>query len=224
MSKRAADFIVQEIQQHPNSSLGLATGSTPLGLYKELINSYIQGKADFSKVSTYNLDEYYPIQKVNPQSYDHFMNENLFRHINVEPSRIHIPNGEHSSAEGACLAYDEELRRNGPLTLQLLGIGLNGHIGFNEPGDCFAGSTWAVDLSLSTIEANSRFFEDSSQVPKRALTMGIKDIMQANKILLVVSGAQKADILQKSLYGPITHACTGFRVATSSKCYCYNRQ
>ena len=203
MSRIAANIIAAQITLKPDSVLGLATGSTPIGAYKELIKKYNEGNLDFFEVRSVNLDEYKGLTKDNDQSYDYFMKENLFNHVNIKAENCHIPNGIAEDDEAECRRYDEILEKN-PRDLQLLGLGLNGHIGFNEPNDHFAKGTHLIQLTESTIEANSRFFESYEATPKAAFTMGIKSIMQAGKILLCVSGKSKAQILRDLIHGPIT--------------------
>lgn len=188
----------------PDCVLGLATGSTPIGTYKQLIDWYNKGDLDFSEVKTVNLDEYKGLSRDNDQSYYYFMYNNLFKHINIKLENTNVPNGTEPDSEKECSRYDDVINSLGGADLQLLGLGHNGHIGFNEPDDTFAKTTHCVDLQESTIEANKRFFADINDVPRQAYTMGIKTIMQAKKILLVVSGEDKAEILREVLTGPIT--------------------
>lgn len=206
MSLKAARIIAAQILLKPNCVLGLATGSSPVGVYQQLIERYKNGELDFSNVTSVNLDEYRGLAPDNPQSYRYFMNTNLFDHININKSRTFIPNGLETDSEKACCEYNEIIERTGGVDLQLLGLGNNGHIGFNEPADCFVCKTHCVDLTQSTIDANKRFFECEKDVPRQAYTMGIKNILQAKKILLIVSGKSKADALNKALYGPVTPA------------------
>ena len=198
MSKEGAKIIAAQIASKPDSVLGLATGSTPIGLYKCLVDD----KIDFSKVSTYNLDEYYPLSKSNDQSYQYFMDHNLFDHINVKS--MDIPNGEASDAVAECKRYDAAIEAAGGIDLQLLGLGPNGHIGFNEPDEELSVGTHMVELTQSTIDANSRFFESKDDVPRHALTLGMGGIMKAKKILVVASGKNKADIVKKMFSGVVT--------------------
>ena len=184
--------------------LGLATGSSPLGTYKQLIEWYEKGDIDFSKVTSVNLDEYVGLDGSNEQSYRYFMNKNFFEHINININNTFVPNGCAVDLAGEGKRYDEHIAELGGIDLQLLGIGLDGHIGFNEPDKYFVKSTHVVDLHESTIKANSRFFANIDDVPKRAITMGMVSIMQAKKILLIASGKEKRDILEKAFYGPIT--------------------
>ena len=204
MSRKAANIISAQIIMKPNCVLGLATGSSPVGTYKQLIEWYKKGDLDFSQVTSVNLDEYNGLSPENDQSYRYFMNTNLFDHVNIDKTRTFVPNGLEADSDKACSEYNEIIRKQGGVDLQLLGLGHNGHIGFNEPGAAFEKETHCVDLTESTIEANKRFFESEDDVPRQAYTMGIKNIMQAKKILVVVSGEDKAAILKEVLYGPIT--------------------
>ena len=204
LSRQAANIISAQVILKPNSVLGLATGSSPLGTYKQLIEWYEKGDIDFSNVTSVNLDEYVGLDVSNDQSYRYFMNKNFFEHINIDINNTFVPNGcaVDLTAEGKW--YDEHIRDLGGIDLQLLGIGLDGHIGFNEPDKHFVKSTHVVELHESTIKANSRFFANEDEVPKRAITMGMVSIMQAKKILLIASGKAKRDVLEKAFYGPIT--------------------
>ena len=204
MSRKAANIIFAQVILYPNSVLGLATGSTPLGVYKQLIEWYNNGDLDFSKVYSVNLDEYYGLSPEHNQSYHYYMKENFFKHINILPGNTHIPNGLASNIDLECSRYDKLISDFGGIDLQLLGIGHNGHIGFNEPNEGFDKTTHKVELNQKTIDANSRFFNSIEEVPKYAITMGIKAIMQAKKILLIVNGASKAEILYTALFGTIT--------------------
>lgn len=204
LSRQAANIISAQVILKPDSVLGLATGSSPLGTYKQLIEWYEKGDIDFSKVTSVNLDEYVGLDGTNDQSYRYFMNKNFFEHINIDISNTFVPNGCAVDLAGEGKHYDEHIAELGGIDLQLLGIGLDGHIGFNEPDKNFVKSTHVVDLHESTIKANSRFFANEEEVPKRAITMGMVSIMQAKKILLIASGKEKRDILEKAFYGPIT--------------------
>ena len=204
LSRTAATIIAGVILSKPDCILGLATGSSPVGTYDQLAAMYEEGILDFSHVKSVNLDEYVGLDGSNDQSYRYFMNTNLFDHVNINKTRTFIPNGLEPDSQKACNDYNQIIQEEGPIDLQLLGLGHNGHIGFNEPGEAFEKETHCVDLTESTIEANKRFFESEDDVPRQAYTMGIKNIMQAKKILVVVSGADKADILKEVLYGPIT--------------------
>ena len=204
LSRQAANIISAQVILKPDSVLGLATGSSPLGTYKQLIEWYEKGDIDFSKVTSVNLDEYVGLDGSNDQSYRYFMNKNFFEHINIDINNTFVPNGCAIDLAGECKRYDEHIAELGGIDLQLLGIGLDGHIGFNEPDKYFVKSTHVVDLHESTIKANSRFFASEDEVPKKAITMGMVSIMQAKKILLIASGKEKRDILEKAFYGPIT--------------------
>ena len=204
MSRKAANIISAQVILYPNSVLGLATGSTPLGIYKQLIEWYNKGDLDFSNVHSVNLDEYYGLSPAHNQSYNYYMRENFFKHINMPLNNTHIPNGLASDIDLECSRYDKLISDFGGIDLQLLGIGHNGHIGFNEPDEEFDKTTHKVKLNQNTIDANSRFFNNIEEMPKYAITIGIKAIMQAKKILLVVNGASKADILYTALFGTIT--------------------
>ncbi len=204
MSRKAANIISAQVIMKPSCVLGLATGSTPIGTYQQLSDWYNKGDLDFSEVKSANLDEYKGLSKENGQSYYYFMYHNFFKHINIKLENTNIPNGMEPDAEKECSRYEEVIASLGGVDLQLLGLGHNGHIGFNEPSEEFIKFTHCVDLTASTIEANKRFFEKEEDVPRQAYTMGIRTIMQSKKILLIVSGQDKADILYQSLYGPIT--------------------
>lgn len=204
MSRRAANIIGAQMILKPNSVLGLATGSSPIGTYRELIKKNEAGDIDFSDITTVNLDEYRGLPRDNDQSYYYFMNDNLFNHVNIDKTRTHVPNGMVEDANEECGNYEALIQELGGVDLQLLGLGHNGHIGFNEPSDEFDKVTHCVDLQESTIEANKRFFASIDDVPRQAYTMGIGTIMAAKKILVVVSGADKAEIVKKAFTGPVT--------------------
>ena len=204
LSKRGAEFFVSQVMLKPDSILGLATGSTPVGLYQNLIKWNIAGRIDFSEVTSFNLDEYYPIAPVNNQSYRYFMNENLFDHINIDKSRTYVPNGLAADPDSECEKYEELIDEKGGIDLQLLGIGRNGHIGFNEPDGELNAKTHITELTESTIEANSRFFDDISKVPKKALTMGMGTILKSKKILMLISGKEKHEVLSQLLSDDVT--------------------
>lgn len=204
MSRKAANLISAQIIMNPNCVLGLATGSSPVGTYRQLVEWYEKGDLDFSEVITVNLDEYKGLTRDNSQSYYYFMNENLFSKVNINKNKTFLPDGTEPDSNVACHNYNEILRAVGEPDLQLLGLGHNGHIGFNEPGDVFSTETHCIDLSEQTIKANARFFETEAEVPRQAYTMGIKTIMSAHKILIIVSGADKADIVKTAFLGPIT--------------------
>ena len=196
MSRVGADYIIKQLNKKPDSVLGLATGSTPMGMYKCLIEAYKKG-LDFSKAVTFNLDEYYGLSSEHPQSYRYFMDVNLFNHVNINKANIHIPSGLSKNIESECVKYDEEIAKAGGIDLQVLGIGRNGHIGFNEPGDSLMVMTHITDLTSDTIAANSRFFNSADEVPKKAVTMGLGTIMKAKKIILLASGKDKAQAIAK---------------------------
>lgn len=204
MSRKAANIISAQVIMKTNCVLGLATGSTPIGTYDQLVEWYNKGDLDFSEVTTVNLDEYKGLPRTNDQSYYYFMHQHLFDRVNIDPERTNVPNGMEPDAEKECGRYEELIRSLGGVDLQLLGLGHNGHIGFNEPGEAFEKETHCVDLTESTIEANKRFFASADDVPKQAYTMGIKTIMQAKKILIVVNGENKADIVERAFFGPVT--------------------
>ena len=208
MSKKAANIIASQVVLKPDCVLGLATGSTPIGAYKNLVEKYEQGDLDFSQVTTVNLDEYKGLPRENDQSYYYFMHVNLFDHVNVKPENTHLPDGTKEDANEECARYEELIRSLGGQDLQLLGLGHNGHIGFNEPGTPFTEETHIVELTEKTRSDNARFFDnDINQVPTHAITMGIATIMKAKKILLVASGANKADAVAAMVNGPVDPAC-----------------
>ena len=204
MSRRAAGIVSAQIIMKPDCVLGLATGSTPIGLYKQLIEWYRNGDLDFSAVRTVNLDEYKGISRENDQSYYYFMHQNLFDHVNIPAENTHLPDGMEPDSEKECGRYEELIRSMGSVDLQLLGIGHNGHIGFNEPADAFDKLVHCVNLTQSTIEANKRFFASAKEVPRQAYTMGIQTIMRSKKILIIANGEGKADIVRDAFFGPIT--------------------
>lgn len=203
MSRKAANIISAQVIMKPDCVLGLATGSTPIGTYEQLIRWYQKGDLDFSEVTTVNLDEYRGLPPTNEQSYWYFMHKHFFDHVNISPERIHLPNGMNDNVAEECARYDAVIESMGGVDLQLLGLGLDGHIGFNEPGTAFELGTHCVDLNPSTIEANKRFFASEADVPRQAYTMGIKTIMHAKKVLMIVNGAQKAEIVRDSFFGPV---------------------
>ena len=204
LSRKAANLISAQVLSKPDSVLGLATGSTPIGTYKQLIEWYEKGDLDFSEVKSINLDEYVGLTGDHDQSYRYFMNTNLFNHVNIDKSKTNVPSGVAEDLEAECARYDALIESMGGIDLQLLGIGHNGHIGFNEPADSFVVPTHVVELGETTINANARFFSSADEVPKKAVTMGIKAIMQAKKVLLIANGKDKKDIVEKALYGPVT--------------------
>lgn len=204
LSRKAANIISAQVILKPDCVLGLATGSSPVGTYKQLVEWYNKGDIDFSEVTTVNLDEYVGLCESDEQSYRRFMQENLFDHVNIKRENTFVPDGLADDLAEECAAYDARIRRLGGIDLQLLGIGFDGHIGFNEPSDVFDKATHVVDLHESTIKANSRFFASEADVPRRAISMGMVSIMQARKILLIANGQGKKEILGKALYGPVT--------------------
>ncbi len=204
LSRMAAGIICATVASKPNAVLGLATGSSPLGTYQEMIASNKRGDVDFSNVTSVNLDEYAGLSGDHEQSYRYFMNTNLFSQINIKMENTYVPNGCAKDLAQEGKDYDAFIKQLGGIDVQLLGIGLDGHIGFNEPDDVFTAATHEVVLDPSTIEANARFFENEAEVPRTAITMGIMSIMQAKKIVLIANGKNKKDIVEKAVYGPIT--------------------
>ena len=204
LSRKGAGIIAAQVINKPNCVLGLATGSSPVGIYKNLIEWCKNGDVDFSEVTSVNLDEYVGLDGTNDQSYRYFMEDNLFKGINIKPENTYVPNGCADDFEKEGAEYDKRIKDFGGIDLQLLGIGLDGHIGFNEPDTCFTGPTHLVDLHPSTIEANARFFDCIDDVPKKAITMGMTSVMQAKSILLIANGEAKKEIVQKAMFGPIT--------------------
>lgn len=209
MSRKAANIISAQIILKPDSVLGLATGSSPIGTYEQLVEWYNKGDLDFSEVTSVNLDEYKGLERTDEQSYYYFMHDHLFRHVNIHPDRTFLPNGTEPDSGKACADYDKIIASVGGVDLQLLGLGHNGHIGFNEPSTIFEKGTHCVRLSERTIEANRRFFASADDVPRYAYTMGIRTIMQARKILVVVSGEDKAEAVRNAFFGPITPEVQG---------------
>lgn len=203
MSKKAAKLVASQINLKPNCVLGLATGSTPVGMYQELANLNHAGEVDFSEVVSFNLDEYYPISRENNQSYYYFMQQQLFSKVNIKPERTHIPNGEVEDPDEECKRYEALIQEHGGIDLQILGIGQNGHIGFNEPDENLNSLTHLTDLTESTIEANSRFFQSKSEVPTKALTMGMATILKSKKIVLLASGRAKHKVVAELLTSDI---------------------
>lgn len=209
MSRKAAHIIAAQIYLKPRCVLGLATGSTPIGTYQQLVEWYQKGELDFSQVTSVNLDEYKGLDRSNDQSYYYFMHHNLFQHVNIDLSRTFLPDGMEPDSDKACADYEKIVDSVGGADLQLLGLGHNGHIGFNEPGEVFEKDTHCVKLSERTIQANQRFFASEADVPRYAYTMGIGTIMRAKRILVVVSGADKAEAVKRSFFGPITPQVQG---------------
>lgn len=204
LSQESARLLATQILRHPESVLGLATGSTPLSTYKKLIRLYEEGLISFKKIRTYNLDEYIKIDVKNPESYRAFMEDKLFSKVDIDEKNWHIPNGNAEDLEKECRLYDKKIEEAGGVDLQLLGIGSNGHIAFNEPGTPFSSRTHVVDLKENTIKDNARFFERLEDVPIRAISMGLRTIMEARQIILLANGANKAKAIKEALEGPIT--------------------
>lgn len=202
LSQKAASIIASQIIMKPDCVLGLATGSSPIGTYRQLVEWYKSGVLDFSQATSVNLDEYKGLPRENDQSYYYFMHDNLFDHVNMKAS--YLPDGTKEDSDSECSRYEAQIRSLGGVDLQLLGLGHNGHIGFNEPADVFPDATHCVDLQESTIQANKRFFDSADDVPRQAYTMGIGTIMRAKKILLVVNGEGKADTVRDAFFGPVT--------------------
>ena len=204
ISRKAANILSAQIIMKPDCTLGLATGSSPIGIYDQLVEWYKKGDLDFSEVTTVNLDEYKGLPKDNDQSYYYFMHKHLFDRVNINPNKTYLPNGMEMDSQKETKRYTELIQSLGGIDMQLLGIGHNGHIGFNEPGTSFEKDVHCVDLTQDTIEANKRFFASADDVPKQAYTMGIKTIMHAKKIVLIANGIKKAPIIQKAFFGPVT--------------------
>ena len=206
MSVKAANIIADIIKAKPDCTLGMATGGTPVGTYNELVNMTLRGEVSFKRVSTVNLDEYYPISPENPQSYRYFMNENLFDKVDIDKSRTFVPSGVDENVERACESHEKVIDQLG-IDLQLLGIGRNGHIGFNEPAEELSPFTHLTPLTKDTINANARFFSSEAEVPRHAVTMGMASIFKAKKILLLASGKGKAEVIKAMVSGGITTGC-----------------
>ncbi|MFP7297280.1 glucosamine-6-phosphate deaminase [Neobacillus niacini] len=204
MSLTAGKIIVDKIRSNPSLTLGLATGSTPQGIYDFLIQDHVENKTSYKNVRSVNLDEYIGLPIKDENSYHYFMNQNLFKHLDIKENHTHIPNGAASDLEQECLRYEQLIKELGGVDLQLLGIGQNGHIGFNEPGTAFSSRTHIVTLAQSTREANSRFFNSLEEVPTHAITMGIASILDSKEILLLVSGERKAEALKRFVNGEIS--------------------
>jgi len=204
LSRKSAEIVVSQVNQKKDSVLGLATGGTPVGMYQELVKSYREGKVDFGKVITFNLDEYYGVDPTNVNSYHYYMNTNFFDHVNIDRKNINIPNGMSKDIEKECREYDEKIQSLGGIDLQILGDGLNGHIGFNEPAKELMSTTHITDLTKETINANARFFEDISQVPTKAITVGMATILRSKKIVVLINGKNKSKIFEKIIGKKIT--------------------
>ncbi|MDJ1121601.1 glucosamine-6-phosphate deaminase [Olsenella sp. YH-ols2217] len=219
MSRKVANLISAQVILKPKSVLGLATGTTPIGAYKQLIDWYHKGDVDFAEVSTYNLDEYRGLSGDDPQSYRYFMNHQFFDHIDIDKDNTHVPDGTDLDVEHACKSYDQLVKDAGYVDLQLLGIGRNGHIGFNEPADAFSKGTQCVDLTPSTIEANSRLFDNPDDVPRQAYTMGVQTIMQARMIVVAATGADKAQAVHDMIEGAVTPQCPASILQLHTNCW-----
>lgn len=204
LSELAANMLIERIEKVEKPVVGLATGSTPEGMYANLVKKYKAGEISFANVVTFNLDEYAGLSKDDPMSYQYFMYQNLFKDVDIKSENIHIPNGLAEDLEKECEQYEVLIQQEGKIDVQILGLGLNGHIGFNEPGTSFDSRTHVVELEESTRIANSRFFNSLDEVPKKALTMGIGTIMEAKEIIFIVNGEKKADILRKVVHGEVT--------------------
>lgn len=207
LNATGAGLIASLLQTKPRAVLGLATGSSPVGIYKQLITLYQKGLVSFAQASSFNLDEYVGLPTEHRESYRSFMNEQLFNHIDMDLSRTNVPNGEAADLAEECAGYERRLEDRGPVDLQLLGIGHNGHIGFNEPGTELTGRTHVVDLKEETRKANARFFDSIDEVPAQAITMGVGSILKAKQILLIARGEEKAEIIREAFMGPITTSC-----------------
>ncbi|MED3622979.1 glucosamine-6-phosphate deaminase [Bacillus thermocopriae] len=206
MSQKAAEYIIEKVRNYPRINLGLATGGTPVGTYKILIEDHQKNGTSYQEVTTFNLDEYIGLSGNNPNSYRYFMNEKLFNHLDINKNNTFIPSGVAKDIQAECLRYEQLITQHGGVDLQLLGIGQNGHIGFNEPGTSFQSNTHVVDLAPSTIKANARFFDNEEEVPTKAITMGIATIMKSKEILLLVSGESKNDAMHKLWNGEVTES------------------
>lgn len=207
LNEAGAGIIAGIVQTKPQAVLGLATGGTPIGIYKQLVKKYEAGLVSFKDVTTFNLDEYVGIDASHDQSYRYYMEQHLFKHVDVTLERTHVPNGKAENLQAECSRYDEAIAEAGQLDIQLLGLGHNGHIGFNEPAEELVSGTHVVALAEATRLANARFFASEDEVPKQAITMGVGSILKAKMILLVVKGADKADIVQRALQGPVSTDC-----------------
>ncbi len=208
MSRVSAGIIAREIKKKHDLVLGLATGDTPVGTYKELVKLHKSEGLDFSKAKSFNLDEYVGLAPTHPNSYNFFMWDNLFRHVNINPTNVHIPQGNTDDPEEFCIWYEEQIKKAGGVDLQVVGIGGDGHIAFNEPGSSFASRTRVKALFKQTIEDNSRFFDKMEDVPRFAITMGIGTILEARKTLLIASGKKKAEVCAQFIEGPVTSQIT----------------
>lgn len=218
MSRQAADRIASYVDADPSCVLGLATGTTPIGLYACLVEDCAAGKISFADVTTFNLDEYRGLNPEHDQSYRYFMKKHLFDHVDIDQARTHVPEGFNPDADAVCAAYEEAIEAAGGIDLQLLGLGPNGHIGFNEPEDTFPAATHCVDLTESTIQANSRLFDSIDQVPRQAYTMGTQTIMYARMIVIVANGEKKAQAVRDMCFGPVTPQCPASILQLHTNC------
>jgi glucosamine-6-phosphate deaminase len=208
LSRSAANYVSRQIRNKPGTVLGLATGSTPVGTYRELVRLHREERLDFSRVVTFNLDEYVGLEPSHPQSYRYFMDQHLFNHVNIPKWNIYVPNGRAQQIEEYCQWYENQIRLHGGIGLQILGIGSEGHIGFNEPGSSLASRTRLKTLTEQTVKDNARFFGAAAQVPRFAITMGVGTILEAREIILLASGANKAEIIAAAVEGPVTAQVT----------------
>ena len=208
ISRQAARIVARTLYSKPNAVLGLATGSTPLGMYKELIRMHQEEALDFSRVTTFNLDEYVGLRKQHTQSYHYFMHENLFKHVNISQQNIYIPSGTTNNYQAFCAWYEQQIEKCGGIDLQILGIGSDGHVAFNEPGSSLGSRTRIKTLTKQTIEDNARFFDSADEVPVYSITMGVGTILEARQIILLANGANKAKAVAGAIEGPVTSMCT----------------
>jgi glucosamine-6-phosphate deaminase len=208
ISRQAARIVARTLYSKPNAVLGLATGSTPLGMYKELIRMHKEEALDFSRVTTFNLDEYVGLRKQHSQSYHYFMHENLFKHVNISQQNIYIPSGTTNNYQAFCAWYEQQIEKCGGIDLQILGIGSDGHVAFNEPGSSLGSRTRIKTLTKQTIEDNARFFDSADEVPVYSITMGVGTILEARQIILLANGANKAEAVAGAIEGPVTSMCT----------------
>ncbi|WP_243292054.1 glucosamine-6-phosphate deaminase [Bacillus sp. FJAT-47783] len=206
MSRKAAEYLISKVRANPSMTLGLATGGTPIGLYEQLIRDHRDNGTSYENITTFNLDEYIGLKPENEHSYHYYMNENFFKHINIPISNTHIPNGLADHKEDECNRYEKLIQENGGIDVQVLGIGGNGHIGFNEPGTPFSSTTHIINLAQATREANARFFNSIDEVPTQAITMGIKTIMQSKEIVLLASGKAKKEAIKKLFSQEVTES------------------
>jgi glucosamine-6-phosphate deaminase len=219
MGREAARIVADRLQAKPNLVLGLATGSSPLGLYTELVRMHRDEGLDFSKVTTFNLDEYVGLPPEHDQSYHFFMREHLFRHINLDPRHVHVPLGTVRDIDAFCVWYEQRIVESGGIDLQILGIGANGHIAFNEPGSSLGSRTRIKTLTGTTRQANARFFKNADEVPKYAITMGVGTIMEAKEIVLLAAGSSKTDAIKAAVEGPITATCPASMIQMHPKVF-----